>query len=57
MPFTITALSLFCQTRELEKTHHLVVVEYGCMNKFVSGVVNLAQIIEHIIQMFAKKNH
>lgn len=57
MPFTVTALSLFCQTRELEKTHHLVVVEYGCMNKFVSGVVNLAQIIEHIIQMFAKKIH
>jgi hypothetical protein len=44
MAFTNIALSLFHHTPELEKTHHLVVTECGCVNKLVDGVVNLVQI-------------
>jgi len=53
MAFTITPLKLFRYTCELEKMHHLIVTNCGCMNKVVvGGGVNLVQILEHKIQMF-----
>ena len=51
--FTIITLSLFRHTRDIKKTHHLVVAKNGYVSKVVSGIVNLAQIHEHKIQMFA----
>ena len=57
MAITITTLSLFYHTHKLEKIqHHLIVVECWWMNKFVGGIVNLAQIHENIVQMFGKKS-
>lgn len=44
MPVNFIPLSFFCHTRELKKTHHLVVVECGLLNQIVGGMVNLAQI-------------
>ena len=48
MAITNVALSLFHRTNELEKTHHLVIIECGYVNKLVSGIVNLALMHEHI---------
>ena len=53
MLVTIMALSLFYHTHKLKKRHHLIVDKCGCMNKFVGGIVNLAQIHEYIVQMLA----
>ena len=53
MAFTITTLSMFRHTRDFEKMHHVIIVECGFVNKLDSGVVNLAQIHEHMIQRFA----
>ena len=46
------ALSLFHHANKLKQTHHLIVVECGCMNEFVGGRVNLIQILENIVHMF-----
>ena len=54
MPVTIMAVSLFCYTRKLKKIHHLVVDECRCVNEFVVGIVNLAHILENVVQMFAR---
>ena len=53
MPFTPMLLHLFCNTRKLKKSHHLIVAKCRCMNELVSGIVNLAQIPEHVIQVLA----
>ena len=53
MPFTPMPLSIFRNTRELKKTHHFIVAKCQCMNELVSGVVYLAQIPKHVIQMLA----
>ena len=47
------ALSLVHHTRMLKKNHHLIVVECGCMNEFGGGILNLAQIHENVVQVFA----
>jgi hypothetical protein len=54
MAITVTALSLFRHTCELKTLHHFIVVECGCMDEFVDGIVNLAQILENVVQMFAR---
>ena len=54
MAFTITTLSLFRDTRELENIHQLVIAECECVNKLVIGVVNFTQTPKHIVQMFAR---
>ena len=53
MPFTPMPLSLFYNTRKLKKMHQLIVAKYWCMNELASGIVNLAQIPKHVIQMLA----
>ena len=50
----VTALSLFHHTCELKTLHHFIVIECGCMNGFVDGIVNLAQILINVVQMFAR---
>ena len=50
----IMALSLLCHTCKLKKRHHFIVDECGCVNNFVGDIVNLAQILEYIIQMIAR---
>ena len=46
---------LFCNTCKLKKLHHLIIAKCRCMNELVmiSGIVNLAQIQEHVIQVLA----
>lgn len=48
------AVSLFCYTRKLKKTHHLNVDGCRCVNKFVGGIVSVAHILENIVHMFAR---
>jgi len=48
-------LSLFRNTCELKKMHHLIVVVCRCMNKLVIGVIVIVQILELVRQMLAKK--
>lgn len=40
-----STLSMFRHTRELKKIHHLIVVEYACVNEFIGNMVNLAQML------------
>ena len=51
MPFTPMPLRLFCNP--CKKTHSLIVAKCWCMNEFVSGIINPAQILEHVIQVLA----
>ena len=48
-----TTLSIVYHTSELEKMHHLIVVECACINEIVDGIANLAQKPENVVQMFA----
>lgn len=52
MRVTIIALSLLRHTGKLKKMYHFVIVECGCMNEFVGGIANLAQIPKNVLQMF-----
>ena len=52
MTLNLMALSLFHHICELEKMHHLIVVEYECMDEHVVGAVHLAQMPLHIVQIF-----
>lgn len=54
MPITFNNLSLFCHTHKVDKIHHLVIVECGCMNEFVGDIVNLAKTLENIVQMLVE---
>ena len=52
IPVTNMGLSFFRHTNKLKKTHHLIVVECGCMIEFVGGIIHLAQIPKNIVQIF-----
>jgi hypothetical protein len=48
MAFTITPLSLFRYTCELEKTHHLIVTNCGCMNKLKLLLVVVSTLYKYL---------
>jgi hypothetical protein len=53
MTVFIMALSLLCHTGKLNKMHHFIVAESGCMNEFFNGMVNLPQIPKNLVQTLA----
>ena len=46
-------LSLLCHTHEVQKMHHFIVIEFGCMNELVNDIINLVETLEHVVQMLA----
>ena len=51
---TIMALSLLRHAGKLKKMHHFIVVEWGCVNELVGGIVNFAQIPKNVAQVFVE---
>ena len=53
----IAALRLFRHIHKLQDTHHLVVGECRRMNELVSGIVNLAQVLENVVHCLQETHY